>query len=330
MIYSMSQSIRSMKGVNKIINRPAWAVGESASLIGRNPNSYGHIQRETHSINRNVVFCINQLGGVGRNKSQFHTPADGVNCKDEDYTLLYISQIQNFFRNTINKKLRDNKIDFDPLNNNYELCFVGEEEKFWKDIEYCQEIRGRTCNLSRELKSNTNSIPSFDSGKIFTHLDGRAQVEIYLRTDTADAQGGKVIINIPTYILEKINYVNSKIPNWVNELYPILGKHTLAILNNSYYFEVSDDNNNKSSAAPAKLLAEDGYGVPLFGLLAYSSSNSCCCTVATNLEITRHLRFVSNALPAKSCFENKGNWCWGNNGTPKGCNKICGYWNNIN
>lgn len=28
--------------------------------------------------NRNIIFCLNQLGGVGRHKSQFHTPADGV------------------------------------------------------------------------------------------------------------------------------------------------------------------------------------------------------------------------------------------------------------
>ena len=28
--------------------------------------------------NRHIIFCLNQLGGVGRNKSQFHTPADGV------------------------------------------------------------------------------------------------------------------------------------------------------------------------------------------------------------------------------------------------------------
>ena len=36
--------------------------------------------------NRHIIFCLNQLGGVGRNKSQFHTPADGVKeCNNGDW-----------------------------------------------------------------------------------------------------------------------------------------------------------------------------------------------------------------------------------------------------
>jgi hypothetical protein len=29
---------------------------------------------------RNIVFCINQIGGVGRGKSMFRSTADGVKC----------------------------------------------------------------------------------------------------------------------------------------------------------------------------------------------------------------------------------------------------------
>jgi len=75
----MGINVRSIKGVNKIINRPAWAVGEAASLIGRNPNMYGYIQRQTHSRNREVVFYINQLSGVGMPRwGMTRAPADGV------------------------------------------------------------------------------------------------------------------------------------------------------------------------------------------------------------------------------------------------------------
>ena len=75
----MGMNVRSIKGVSKIINRPAWVVGEAASLIGRNPNMYGYIQRQTHSRNREVVFYINQVGGVGLARwGMTRAPADGV------------------------------------------------------------------------------------------------------------------------------------------------------------------------------------------------------------------------------------------------------------
>ena len=72
--------------------------GTSGSNYGVNKNSPGngkwqglwpsvgharnarHINIEAGGNNRNVVFCMNQLGGVGRISNMFATTADGVNC----------------------------------------------------------------------------------------------------------------------------------------------------------------------------------------------------------------------------------------------------------
>jgi len=77
--------------------------GSSGSNYGVNKNSRGngngkwqglpptvgharnarHINIEAGGNNRNVVFCMNQLGGVGRISNMFATTADGVkDCKD--------------------------------------------------------------------------------------------------------------------------------------------------------------------------------------------------------------------------------------------------------
>ena len=75
--------------------------------------------------------------------------------------------------------------------------------------------------------------------------------------------------------MNRINYVNSKIPNYINEIRPELGKHTLAILNNNFYFKVDkvvNGNNLMVQRNPAQLLIDDNYGVPLFGLTGYCYS----------------------------------------------------------
>jgi hypothetical protein len=42
--------------------------------VGRQQNNNGR----SYGTNRDVVFCINQLGGVGRKSSMFSSTADGV------------------------------------------------------------------------------------------------------------------------------------------------------------------------------------------------------------------------------------------------------------
>jgi len=70
-------------GANK--NSPGNGNGKWQGLwpsVGHARNAR-HINIEAGGNNRNVVFCMNQLGGVGRISNMFATTADGVqDCKD--------------------------------------------------------------------------------------------------------------------------------------------------------------------------------------------------------------------------------------------------------
>ena len=73
----------SVYNVNK--NSPGNGNGKWQGLwpsVGHARNAR-HINIEAGGNNRNVVFCMNQLGGVGRISNMFATTADGVqDCKD--------------------------------------------------------------------------------------------------------------------------------------------------------------------------------------------------------------------------------------------------------
>ena len=55
-----------------------------APTTNKPSSSINSIQRNAWGDKRNYVFCMNQIGGVGRNRSQFRTNADGVNCVSTD------------------------------------------------------------------------------------------------------------------------------------------------------------------------------------------------------------------------------------------------------
>ena len=69
-------------GVNK--NSPGNGNGKWQGLwpsVGHARNAR-HINIEAGGNNRNVVFCMNQLGGVGKISNMFATTADGTDCKN--------------------------------------------------------------------------------------------------------------------------------------------------------------------------------------------------------------------------------------------------------
>jgi len=78
----------SVYNVNK--NSPGNGNGKWQGLwpsVGHARNAR-HINIEAGGNNRNVVFCMNQLGGVGRISNMFATTADGVqDCKDGQVVL---------------------------------------------------------------------------------------------------------------------------------------------------------------------------------------------------------------------------------------------------
>ena len=79
----MSSSARLIRRVNLIVNRPSGGgsklQGTPSSGVGLNPNLVSHVRIKGWGRDRNVVFYVNQLGGVGRKRTQFLSDADGVN-----------------------------------------------------------------------------------------------------------------------------------------------------------------------------------------------------------------------------------------------------------
>ena len=115
--------------------------------------------------NRFKLVCMNQLGGIGRGRSQFGPTADGTNCHDEDdFTLQYITEIQAYLQGEINRLISTLSSNIKTYNtgNNFKLCYVGKPE-----------------NVSNDINSvnNPNVKAAFDTAggeavntKIFTHL----------------------------------------------------------------------------------------------------------------------------------------------------------------
>ena len=82
-----------------------------------------------HGNNRNKVFCMNQLGGVGRGRSQFGPGSrDGVNPVAGG-CVTTLEQLEQYIQFLINY--------FKIIFPNYTLCLVGELESVKEDIDSC-------------------------------------------------------------------------------------------------------------------------------------------------------------------------------------------------
>ena len=78
----MGSSARLIRRVNLMVNRPSGGgdklQGTPTSGVGLNPNLVSHVRIKAWGRDRNLVFYINQLGGVGRKRTQFLSDADGI------------------------------------------------------------------------------------------------------------------------------------------------------------------------------------------------------------------------------------------------------------
>ena len=77
-------SVRPGRNNAKIINKPTGGGNKKQGLTSTTNKSAAinsAIQHFSWGRNRDRVYCMNQLGGIGRGYSQFSTNADGPNCK---------------------------------------------------------------------------------------------------------------------------------------------------------------------------------------------------------------------------------------------------------
>ena len=116
-----------------------------------------------------------------KRNSQFLSNADGVNChkEDEDEYLFaqYIEDIRNSIQSQIQYYLTNNASNDEQTYNttaSFELCLVGNKEKFLADI---QENSGGLLYTSFNYINNTEGVDISDN--IFTHLiTGQANYQI--------------------------------------------------------------------------------------------------------------------------------------------------------
>jgi len=210
------------------------------------------------------LVCMNQLGGIGKGKSQFASNADGAKCPQE-YDISALLQDIQHIQTYIHNKLADiiQKSGLSSYNSvaNFELCFVGNRETFLTDID------GAATHPT--LKTTLDPLANDISGHIFTHLySDDNPYTIYLRTDkgtdTSDYKTQPYLCSFSSSIMSKIRRINDIIKNPPPNI-PVsdrmkegskLGLHTLGLLNNNFTF-----NYEGNTFTARRILRMDGYGI---------------------------------------------------------------------
>ena len=287
---------------SKITARPSGGGNKLQGLTSttnKRSGSIRAIKERAWGENRNLIFCLNQLGGVGRNKSQFHTPADGLNCKEgeEDYTQLYISQIKSFLNNAINNKIKEHSLENFNKTEDFQICFVGNIESFWNDIHMAavglaenypyvyNNESGITNERAHELSQGAaynylkrlliDDSPYGDIREhIFTHLlSQESSVNVQITLLSGVGTYIQAYISIPMHIQQKINYVNNMVPIRLKHFTRSYGTHTMGLINNNFIFPTASQTITNPNAG--QILRRSGFGVrngaPLlvFGYYAY-------------------------------------------------------------
>ena len=93
---------------SKIYNRPSGGGNKLQGLAPKAtsfflaPSTGRQYSTETgDGKNRHKEFCINQIGGIGRGRSQFRSNADGTICKDQDSPRVPSNAVKFILSNTI-------------------------------------------------------------------------------------------------------------------------------------------------------------------------------------------------------------------------------------
>ena len=231
-----------------------------------------------NASNRNVKFCINQLGGIGRGKSQFGVTADGTHCDEEDKTLQFIADINSHIQEQISKHLGtfdsgSNEQKYNQVNR-FELCLVGEIESFLNDLSNAnQALSTLVEDVSHVVFSHFESPPSSNHS---------LQQIVFVDSSNGTSFSNKLNISFSPTIAKKIKYINNKLPILRPDLFTHavknqFGIHTLGLLNNNFQFKNTGLPWNTDDA-PKQHLLTTGYGLPtgmplFYGLHVYAKSS---------------------------------------------------------
>lgn len=253
---------------SKISNRPS---GGGSKLQGLAPSatnffiassSGSQYVTQVGGANRNDTnFCINQLGGIGRERSQFSPSANGVNCICnniylKNYLNNNIYEINKFIKQQLCSLLNGKYYKYKNYNNidNIELCYVGTKETFINDITT------NSIYTKNAINHMTNQFGISIENKIFSHLTSSTNIlQIYLLKNEFETI--LVNINIPEYIRKKIILINNEfLVNYSQYSNPYFlnryGQHTLGIIHN---FRVKSSENDNLEYI-IDILNRDNYG----------------------------------------------------------------------
>ena len=244
-----------------------------------NLNSNAHVAFRNRNVvcacNRNIVFYMNQLGGIGPYNSQFGSSADGLNKKillsQEEKDLIqfkeFIFSIQQSMQNVISKALNNDvgtrtlDRNINNLNNinNYNLCLVGNRESFFTDLTKIVSDLSSDSNIN--INGMTKKLDIFNSGDevIFTHLLSKPNPENIIENPLRISRfndgseetefGAHLELIITSELQKKINFCNAYLPTLVPDLFTkekiqTYGRHTLGIINNNIKISTNTSNND--------------------------------------------------------------------------------------
>ena len=221
--------------------------------------------------NRDLVICVNQLGGVGKGRSQFRSNADGKRgpgCENDFETFkTYLYEINHYIQQiALVNAFKANNITVGLSNEifNYQLCLVGNSESLVSDI--CAN------GISNEYITISNEGFGVGGARLFTHLLSEPHqqqssihavikdpLKISYWNNNSNNWNSDISINVQA-VQYKITWCNNYIKSYsstsylftIQDILSKFGYHTLGLINNNVTF---DDKN------ATKFLQSLSYGI---------------------------------------------------------------------
>ena len=221
--------------------------------------------------NRDLVICVNQLGGVGKGRSQFRSNADGKRgpgCENDFETFkTYLYEINHYIQQiALVNAFKANNITVGLSNEifNYQLCLVGNSESLVSDI--CAN------GISNEYITISNEGFGVGGARLFTHLLSEPHqqqssihavikdpLKISYWNNNSNNWNSDISINVQA-VQYKITWCNNYIKSYsstsylftIQDILSKFGYHTLGLINNN----VTLDDKNAT-----KFLQSLSYGI---------------------------------------------------------------------
>ena len=207
--------------------------------------------------NRDLVICVNQLGGVGKGRSQFRSNADGKRgpgCENDFETFkTYLNEINHYIQQiALVNAFKANNITVGLSNEifNYQLCLVGNSESLISDICGANGISNEYITISNEgfgvggarLFTHLLSEPHQQQSSI--HAVIKDPLKISYWNNNSNNWNSDISINVQA-VQYKITWCNNYIKSYsstsylftIQDILSKFGYHTLGLINNNVTFD---------------------------------------------------------------------------------------------